>query len=291
MLDGEIVALDAKGEPAGFQQLQGRIHLSGSDAASPPDPPDPPGRSSRVALIAFDILRDGRTDFRDRPLVERRAALEKVFGRTGSPVLRISDQVSGDGRALYKAGARSRMGRADRQARRLAVQVGQAVARLAQAEDRPRAGVRHRRLDRAAADARVLRRAAARRVRRTRSRLHGAHRHRLQRERARARDEAAQAARDEDLPVQDEAEDERAAALGPPGARGADQDSRSGRPTASCGIRSISGCATTRRRRRSDEKMLSGFGVQCSASKVLVQRSTRGHARTLNAEPRTNPAP
>ena len=102
VLDGEIVALDAKGEPAGFQQLQGRIHLSGSDAASPPDPPDPPGRSSRVALIAFDILRDGRTDFRDRPLVERRAALEKVFGRTGSPVLRISDQVSGDGRALYK---------------------------------------------------------------------------------------------------------------------------------------------------------------------------------------------
>ena len=27
VLDGEIVALDADGEPAGFQQLQGRIHL------------------------------------------------------------------------------------------------------------------------------------------------------------------------------------------------------------------------------------------------------------------------
>ena len=27
VLDGEIVALDAKGEPTGFQQLQGRIHL------------------------------------------------------------------------------------------------------------------------------------------------------------------------------------------------------------------------------------------------------------------------
>jgi bifunctional non-homologous end joining protein LigD len=94
VLDGEIVALDAKGEPAGFQQLQGRIHSGGRESS-----PDP---SSRTALIAFDILRDGRTDFRDRPLVERRAALEKVFGRTGSPVLRISDQVSGDGRALYK---------------------------------------------------------------------------------------------------------------------------------------------------------------------------------------------
>src|SRR5216684_5349695 len=27
VLDGEIVALDAKGQPAGFQNLQGRIHL------------------------------------------------------------------------------------------------------------------------------------------------------------------------------------------------------------------------------------------------------------------------
>ena len=37
----------------------------------------------RVAFIAFDLLRDGATDFRDRPLVERRAALEKLFSRTG----------------------------------------------------------------------------------------------------------------------------------------------------------------------------------------------------------------
>src|SRR6266571_9250881 len=29
VLDGEIVALDAKGQPAGFQNLQGRIHLKG----------------------------------------------------------------------------------------------------------------------------------------------------------------------------------------------------------------------------------------------------------------------
>src|SRR5713101_3069166 len=29
VLDGEIVALDAKGNPIGFQALQGRIHLSG----------------------------------------------------------------------------------------------------------------------------------------------------------------------------------------------------------------------------------------------------------------------
>src|SRR5712675_1217910 len=92
ILDGEIVALDAKGEPAGFQQLQGRIHLTEGDEVA----------GARTALIAFDILKEGQVDYRDRPLVERRAVLEKIFGRTGSPVLRISDQVRGDGRALYK---------------------------------------------------------------------------------------------------------------------------------------------------------------------------------------------
>ena len=92
VLDGEIVALDGKGAPAGFQQLQGRIHLTDGST----------GGDARTALIAFDILRDGRTDYRDRPLSERRSALEQVFGHTGSSILRISDQARGDGRALYE---------------------------------------------------------------------------------------------------------------------------------------------------------------------------------------------
>jgi bifunctional non-homologous end joining protein LigD len=110
VLDGEIVALDAHGEPTGFQNLQGRIHLGGRDgdresmAASrtrsrrshPPSTPD----LLQTAFIAFDILRDGATDYRDRPLTTRRAALEKIFGRTESSTLRLSQQVAGDGRAL-----------------------------------------------------------------------------------------------------------------------------------------------------------------------------------------------
>src|SRR5216117_1236494 len=73
VLDGEIVALDAKGEPTGFQNLQGRIHLldvdsggasSRSSRSSRPSSPSSPSRPS-VAFIAFDILRDGRTDLRD----------------------------------------------------------------------------------------------------------------------------------------------------------------------------------------------------------------------------------
>jgi len=91
VLDGEIVALDGKGEPTGFQKLQGRIHVA---SAAP---------SNNVAFIAFDVLRHGRSDLRDRPLLERRAILERLFGRTGSPLLRISKMERGDGRALYKA--------------------------------------------------------------------------------------------------------------------------------------------------------------------------------------------
>jgi bifunctional non-homologous end joining protein LigD len=103
VLDGEIVALDANGQPTGFQQLQGRIHLIQGQEPAPgagSDEPSPAG--ARVAFIAFDILSDGNEDLRDRPLLERRAALERAFGRTSSPLLRISEMVQGDGRALYQ---------------------------------------------------------------------------------------------------------------------------------------------------------------------------------------------
>jgi bifunctional non-homologous end joining protein LigD len=113
VLDGEIVALDEGSEPAGFQQLQGRIHLA--DEAAIRDVARLKGRAPstkvereasaerpRVALIVFDLLRDGSTDWRDRPLLERRAALEQVFKkRKATAVIRLSTMVRGDGRALY----------------------------------------------------------------------------------------------------------------------------------------------------------------------------------------------
>ena len=94
VLDGEVVALDKNGDPTGFQNLQGRIHLSDSPGRAESGPPS-------TALIAFDILRVGRHDLRENPLVERRKVLEQVFAQTGSPLLRISTMVTGDGRALY----------------------------------------------------------------------------------------------------------------------------------------------------------------------------------------------
>jgi bifunctional non-homologous end joining protein LigD len=93
VLDGEIVALDERGEPAGFQKLQGRIHLTESHSAS---------AAGRVAFIAFDVLRDRGEDLQPLPLTARRARLERIFRNPGSSSLRLSEVVAGDGRALYQ---------------------------------------------------------------------------------------------------------------------------------------------------------------------------------------------
>src|SRR5436190_3933702 len=93
VLDGEIVALDEHGQPAGFQKLQGRIHLTESHSRS---------AAGRVAFIAFDVLKDRAEDLRSLPLTARRARLERIFRNPGSPILRISEVVPGDGRGLYK---------------------------------------------------------------------------------------------------------------------------------------------------------------------------------------------
>ena len=102
VLDGEIVALDARGRPAGFQRLQSRIHVTvpGYRSSKPILRPD----EQPVAFIAFDLLRHDEIDLRPLPLVERRAALVKLFAthKPPSAVIRLSEQVVGDGRDLYK---------------------------------------------------------------------------------------------------------------------------------------------------------------------------------------------
>ncbi|MGE3511995.1 MAG: non-homologous end-joining DNA ligase, partial [Vicinamibacterales bacterium] len=94
VLDGEVVALDEGGQPTGFQHLQKRIHVTTGPGAP----------SDAVAFVAFDILRASGHDLRDRPLHERRTALEHLLApalRQRQRTLRISEQVAGDGRALY----------------------------------------------------------------------------------------------------------------------------------------------------------------------------------------------
>ncbi|MGH9374026.1 MAG: hypothetical protein ACRD15_21125, partial [Vicinamibacterales bacterium] len=48
LIDGEIVALDEEGRPAGFQRLQGRIHVIGARDVERLD------RAQPTAFIAFD---------------------------------------------------------------------------------------------------------------------------------------------------------------------------------------------------------------------------------------------
>jgi bifunctional non-homologous end joining protein LigD len=95
VVDGEIVALDTKGQPVGFQRLQGRIHLSDAKDVERID------REQPVAFIAFDLLREGNEDLRGLALVERRARLERLFGGVKTGTIRLSEQVAGDGRALH----------------------------------------------------------------------------------------------------------------------------------------------------------------------------------------------
>ncbi len=99
VLDGEVVALDDQGRAAGFQRLQGRIHVSvpGFRSSAPHRTPE----EQPTALVVFDLLRDGDRDLRGLTLTERRAALEARGAAFGSPLLRLSEQAAGDGRALY----------------------------------------------------------------------------------------------------------------------------------------------------------------------------------------------
>lgn len=108
VLDGEIVALDEKGRPSGFQRLQGRMHLAGAHDIERAEQTQP------AAFIAFDVLRDGADDLCRRPLTERRTRLEKIFesfrknaDATGpKATLRLSEQAAGDASAMYERAMR-----------------------------------------------------------------------------------------------------------------------------------------------------------------------------------------
>ncbi len=102
VLDGEIVALDEKSKPTGFQRLQSRIHVKtpAYTSSKPMLRPD----EQPTALIAFDLLREGDEDLRKLPLIERRKRLEALFTRVPSQSthIRLSEVAYGDGRPLHQ---------------------------------------------------------------------------------------------------------------------------------------------------------------------------------------------
>src|SRR5919197_2919275 len=83
ILDGEVVAVDRRGEPLGFQALQRR----GQDGGD-------------VALWEFALLWRGAGDLRGRPLSERRAELERIVTPGGAVAL--SEVLDGPSRAAYE---------------------------------------------------------------------------------------------------------------------------------------------------------------------------------------------
>lgn len=100
VLDGEVVALNERGEPGRFQSLQGRMHLTDESIVSQLSSESP------SAFVAFDILVDGPELLLDEQWATRRKRLERVL-RTVPPavrrVLRPSEVTEGSPHVLLRA--------------------------------------------------------------------------------------------------------------------------------------------------------------------------------------------
>jgi bifunctional non-homologous end joining protein LigD len=99
VLDGEIVAL-ANGEPARFQELQGRIQVKQSQLIARYSAATP------AALILFDILMDGNDVLIGEPWTERRAQLLARVGKRTSTYLRVTESVEDDGKKMLEKARR-----------------------------------------------------------------------------------------------------------------------------------------------------------------------------------------
>jgi len=102
VLDGEIIALDARGRPLRFQALQGRMHAE-SEATLARH-----AATTTTAFVAFDLLAD-----RDRPLTslpfgERRTALEARVPARRTAIVRRGESVRCGTAAARKLFARAR---------------------------------------------------------------------------------------------------------------------------------------------------------------------------------------
>ena len=99
LLDGEVVATADDGSPLAFQFLQDRLQRTGTAAEAA-------ARKAPVALVLFDLLRDGDEDLRPLPCRERRQRLEGLLRGRRRDVrrVRLADSQVGDGEALAADG-------------------------------------------------------------------------------------------------------------------------------------------------------------------------------------------
>lgn len=88
VLDGELVALDARGHSS-FDRLQQQMSTT--------------GRPEETVLFVFDLLYLDGEDLRDRPLELRKRALARLLGDTGQGALRPADYIVGHGDEAFRA--------------------------------------------------------------------------------------------------------------------------------------------------------------------------------------------
>jgi bifunctional non-homologous end joining protein LigD len=93
VLDGEIVALDARGKP-NFQLLAQRF------SAQNPHDIQLAQRAVPVSYFAFDLLALGDLDLRPVPLLERKALLAQLVPKRG--LIRYVEHVEADGTGIYE---------------------------------------------------------------------------------------------------------------------------------------------------------------------------------------------
>ena len=91
LIDGEIVAYDAKGNPD-FSTLQ-KVLKRGAGAQQ---------SSDRLALHAFDLLELEGEDLAKLPNIERKERLEALLA-TAQPPIHVADHILGAGETLYRA--------------------------------------------------------------------------------------------------------------------------------------------------------------------------------------------
>jgi len=87
VLDGEVLAWDvARSRPLPFAALQRRITRKTLTAAI--------AREAPAVFVAYDLLESAGQDWRDRPLAQRRAQLERVLGQTADAGAAMCDSAA-----------------------------------------------------------------------------------------------------------------------------------------------------------------------------------------------------
>ncbi len=85
ILDGEVVAIDKRGRPIGFEHMQGRIHLSDDEAI------ESEVKNSALRFYIFDILLEGGDSLLEEEWRTRRKHLAALLKKQRSPLLVLSE--------------------------------------------------------------------------------------------------------------------------------------------------------------------------------------------------------